>query len=105
MAQDGYLKLSDFGLSKIIKGRTYTICGTPNYIAPEIINNSGHGLEVDLWSLGILIYELIQGIDPFDAKSPIEIYEKIIEGKVIFKHSFDKDAKSLVKHLLKADIQ
>ena len=94
MAEDGYLKLADFGFSKVIKKWTYTICGTPNYLAPEIINNTGHGLEVDLWSLGILIYELIAGIDPFDAETPMEIYENIIRCKINFKASFDKDAKS-----------
>ena len=58
---DGYLKLTDFGFAKIVKGRTYTLCGTPEYIAPEILLNKGHGKPVDWWALGILIYEMNHG--------------------------------------------
>merc|ERR1719359_1804406 len=59
LAQDGYLKLTDFGFAKIIEYRTYTLCGTPEYIAPEVLLNKGHGKPVDWWTLGILIYEMI----------------------------------------------
>ena len=58
---DGYLKLTDFGFAKVIKSRTYTVCGTPEYIAPEVLLNKGHGTPVDWWALGILIYEMIHG--------------------------------------------
>jgi serine/threonine protein kinase len=58
---DGYLKLTDFGFAKIIEGRTYTICGTPEYIAPEILLKKGHGKAVDWWALGVLIYEMNHG--------------------------------------------
>ena len=71
---NGYLKLTDFSFAKAIKGRTYTLCGTPSYIAPEILLNSGHGIAVDWWSLGILIYELISGKDPFYDPDPLIIY-------------------------------
>ncbi|MFO0131773.1 MAG: protein kinase domain-containing protein [bacterium] len=62
IASDGYLKLTDFGFAKVVLTRTYTLCGTPEYIAPEILLNKGHGKAVDWWALGILIYEMIHGI-------------------------------------------
>lgn len=105
IAPDGYLKLTDFGFAKILnEGRTFTICGTPEYIAPEVILNQGHGKPVDWWTLGILIYEMHVGIDPFSDEDVMGIYKNILKGKVLFPSSFDKDAKSLVKHLLVADL-
>lgn len=62
IAADGYLKLTDFGFAKYIEGRTYTLCGTPEYLAPEILLNKGHGKPVDWWCLGILTYEMLAGI-------------------------------------------
>ena len=61
--KSGYLKLTDFGFAKIVEGRTYTLCGTPEYLAPEIILNKGHGKPVDWWTCGILLYEMIAGIE------------------------------------------
>jgi serine/threonine protein kinase len=61
IASDGYLKLTDFGFAKYIEGRTYTLCGTPEYLAPEILLNKGHGKPVDWWCLGILVYEMLAG--------------------------------------------
>lgn len=65
---------------------------------------AGHGKAVDWWTLGILLYEMIAGIDPFNDEDPMAIYQKILKGKVVFPKGFDKDAKSLVKHLLVADL-
>jgi len=104
IAADGYLKMTDFGFAKIVEGRTYTLCGTPEYLAPEILLNKGHGKPVDWWSLGILIYEMNAGIDPFSDEDPMAIYQKILKGKIKFPRNFDKNAKSLVKHLLVADL-
>jgi len=100
----GYLKLTDFGFAKVIETRTYTLCGTPEYLAPEILLNKGHGKPVDWWTLGILTYEMIAGIDPFADEDPMAIYQKILRGKVRFPRNFDRNAKSLVKHLLVADL-
>ena len=61
----GYLKVVDFGFAKLIKDRTWTLCGTPEYLAPETIRNKGHGKGVDWWALGILIYEMMTGFPPF----------------------------------------
>lgn len=104
IATDGYLKLADFGFAKILSGRTYTLCGTPEYLAPEILLNKGYGKAVDWWTLGVLIYEMIAGIDPFCDDDPMSIYQKILKGKVLFPRGFDNNAKSLVKHLLVQDL-
>lgn len=101
---DGYLKLTDFGFAKVVLNRTYTLCGTPEYIAPEILLNKGHGKPVDWWALGILIYEMNNGIDPFTADDPMQIYQNILSGKIKFSSSFDPDAKSLVRHLVEHDL-
>jgi len=100
----GYLKLTDFGFAKVIEKRTYTLCGTPEYLAPEILLQKGHGKPVDWWCLGILIYEMIVGVDPFSDDEPMAIYQNILKGKIKFPLTFPKDAKSLVKHLLVADL-
>lgn len=101
---EGYLKLTDFGFAKIVETRTYTLCGTPEYIAPEIILNKGHGKGVDWWTLGVLVYEMLAGIDPFNDSDPMMIYQNIIRGNLKFPRNFDKDGRSLVKHLLVADL-
>merc|ERR1712028_118169 len=104
LEKDGYLKLTDFGFAKVIEYRTYTLCGTPEYIAPEVLLNKGHGKPVDWWTMGILIYEMIVGQPPFCDEDPMGIYQKILAGKVYFPKYFDKNAKALVKKLLTADL-
>jgi len=102
--KNGYLKLTDFGFAKYLDNeKTYTLCGTPEYLAPEIILNKGHGKPVDWWTMGILLYEMLVGIDPFSDDDPMQTYQKIIKGKINFPKDFDKNAKSLIKHLLTAD--
>eukprot|EP00439_Symbiodinium_sp_Y106_P070075 s2721_g12.t1 len=101
---DGYVKLTDFGFAKVIEHRTYTLCGTPEYIAPEVLLNKGHGKPVDWWTLGILIYEMIVGYPPFVDEDPMGIYQKILAGKITFPKIFHKEAKSLVKKLLTPDL-
>ncbi|CAD8100205.1 unnamed protein product [Paramecium sonneborni] len=102
--QNGYLKLTDFGFAKVVEDHTYTLCGTPEYLAPEILLNKGHGRPVDWWCLGIIIYEMLAGIDPFNDEDPMAIYQKILKGKVKFPKNFDNDAKDLVKNLLVSDV-
>ena len=80
----GYLKITDFGFAKKVAFKTYTLCGTPEYIAPEVLLNKGHGKGVDWWTLGILLYEMMAGQPPFVDDDPMGIYQQILAGKVTF---------------------
>ena len=100
----GYLKLIDFGISKVVEGRTYTLCGTFEYLAPEILLQKGHGPAADWWCLGVLIYEMLVGIDPFSDKEPMTVYKNILSCNLKFPKSFEKNAKSLVKHLIMCNL-
>ena len=82
---DGHLKLVDFGFAKQLDEReTYTLCGTPEYLAPEVIRNTGHGRAVDWWAFGILLYEFLIGQPPFLDPNPMKIYSKIVQGHIAF---------------------
>ncbi len=106
MHTSGYLKLSDFGFIKCLKPgeRTYTLCGTPEYLAPEIILNKGHGKAVDWYTLGVFIYEMMVGRCPFMHEDPYEIFKMIISQKIRFPRDFDKRAKSIIRHLTDHDL-
>ncbi|XP_053673638.1 cGMP-dependent protein kinase, isozyme 1-like [Anopheles nili] len=99
----GYAKLVDFGFSKFIgySSKTWTFCGTPEYVAPEIILNKGHDRSVDYWALGILIHELLTGIPPFTAADPMKTYNIILKGidMVNFPKHMSRAAISLIKRL------
>ncbi|CAM9582066.1 unnamed protein product, partial [Scytosiphon promiscuus] len=98
----GYIKIVDLGLAKVIpNGYTWTICGTPDYLAPEIILNEGHDQAVDFWALGVLIFEMMAGVAPFYANDPMATYENILSRKVEPPPSFSKGAKDIVRKLLK----
>lgn len=94
--EEGYPKLIDFGTAKAIKGRTYTIIGTPHYMAPEVVTGNGYGLLADCWSLGIMIYEFLFGMVPFgeDDEDPYLIYQKVQERKLEFPGWMAKNSKS-----------
>jgi len=100
----GYIKITDFGFAKRVAFKTYTLCGTPEYIAPEVLLNKGHGKGVDWWTLGILMYEMLVGQPPFVDDDPMGIYQQILAGKVNFPRFIDRNAKSLIKKLLVADL-
>lgn len=100
----GNIKIADFGFAKQIDHRTYTLCGTPDYLAPEIILNKGHGKPVDWWAFGVLIYEMLAGYPPFYDEDPMGTYQKILSGKLQFPGHFSRNAKDLVRRLLQADL-
>lgn len=81
---EGYLKLIDFGASKRGTDKTFTMVGTPHYMAPEMITYQGYGRGVDYWALGILLFEMLNGYVPFgeDKEDPYDIYETVLHGKV-----------------------
>lgn len=98
---DGHIKLVDFGFAKELGDReTYTLCGTPEYLAPEVIHNSGHGLAVDWWALGILIYEFLVGQPPFWDQNPMRIYEQIVQGRIRFPQNIMSPAAQNIVSLL-----
>jgi serine/threonine protein kinase len=101
--KDGYLKLTDFGFAKKVEGKTYTICGTPGYMAPEILLSKGHAKSVDWWTLGVLLYEMIVGIDPFADEDIMVIYTKIVKGDISYPKDMNSKVKSLIRHLLVVD--
>ena len=100
----GYLKITDFGFAKRVAFKTYTLCGTPEYIAPEVLLNKGHGKGVDWWTLGILLFEMMAGQPPFVDDDPMGIYQQVLAGKVTFPRYFERNSKSLIKKLLVADL-
>ena len=104
------LKIGDFGLAAVLandRERKYTVCGTPNYIAPEVLmgKHSGHSYEVDIWSIGVMIYALLIGKPPFQAKDVNTIYERIKCCDFVFPKEkyISSEARILVQDLLSLD--
>uniref|UniRef100_A0A8C4N3U3 Protein kinase cGMP-dependent 3 n=1 Tax=Eptatretus burgeri TaxID=7764 RepID=A0A8C4N3U3_EPTBU len=99
----GYIKLADFGFAcHLLRGeRTYSFCGTPEYLAPEVLKNEGHDFSVDFWAMGILIFELLTGFPPFISTDPRKIYAKILEGSMTFPNCVSRSARSLISKLCK----
>ncbi|XP_015513124.1 cGMP-dependent protein kinase, isozyme 2 forms cD5/T2 isoform X2 [Neodiprion lecontei] len=99
----GYVKLVDFGFAKHLENgkKTWTFCGTPEYVAPEVILNKGHDISADYWSLGVLMYELLTGTPPFTGADPMKTYNIILKGidAIEFPRSITRNATALIKKL------
>ncbi|XP_073992117.1 cGMP-dependent protein kinase for isoform X4 [Rhodnius prolixus] len=99
----GYVKLVDFGFAKKLQhGRkTWTFCGTPEYVAPEVILNRGHDISADYWSLGVLMFELLTGTPPFTGADPMKTYNIILKGidAIEFPRNITRNATYLIKKL------
>jgi serine/threonine protein kinase len=99
--RDGYIKLTDFGLAKVVPFKTYTFCGTPEYIPPEVLKMTGHGLGADWWQLGVLLYELLVGQPPFVGENPMDVYKLILRAKVRFPSMVTTEPKDFVRRCLR----
>eukprot|EP00933_Yihiella_yeosuensis_P063971 TRINITY_DN67260_c0_g1_i1.p1 TRINITY_DN67260_c0_g1~~TRINITY_DN67260_c0_g1_i1.p1 ORF type:complete len:445 (+),score=134.71 TRINITY_DN67260_c0_g1_i1:62-1396(+) len=100
----GHLKLTDFGFAKYLRDqKTLTLCGTPEYMAPEIISRKPYGLAVDWWSLGILFYEMMAGQAPFQAPEEADVYNQIVAGRVQYPPAMSKPATDIITRLLMRD--
>ena len=102
----GHVKLTDFGLSKILEDesdKAFTICGTPQYLAPEVLLKKGYNKAVDWWSLGCVMYEMLSGRLPFPIKRGIRLNTKIYDRPVDFPKTMTNEAKDLIQQFLVVD--
>ncbi|XP_060656413.1 cGMP-dependent protein kinase, isozyme 2 forms cD5/T2 [Drosophila nasuta] len=101
--EKGYVKLVDFGFAKKLQSgrKTWTFCGTPEYVAPEVILNRGHDISADYWSLGVLMFELLTGTPPFTGSDPMRTYNIILKGidAIEFPRNITRNASNLIKKL------
>ena len=107
----GYVKLVDFGNAKRMDfddptARAWTLCGRPEYLAPEMVKSLGHGKEVDWWALGVILHEMLAGYPPFYHADSFAVYKLILQDKIttecLPKH-FETFAKDLIKKLMTKD--
>ncbi|XP_057426945.1 serine/threonine-protein kinase Aurora-3-like isoform X2 [Lotus japonicus] len=101
----GRLKIADFGWSVQSSSKRRTMCGTLDYLAPEMVENKAHDYAVDNWTLGILCYEFLYGVPPFEAESQIDTFRRIRNVDLSFPStpSISSDAKNLISRLLVKD--
>jgi len=98
---NGYLKLTDMGIAKMVIGKTYTVCGTADYFAPETLRQTGHNRAADWWACAVLLFIMCAGRSPFDAPDVTHIYKNIVKGfsKVQFPKTFPSDLTDVIKSL------
>lgn len=104
---DGHCKIADFGMCKegIKDGTTTTtFCGTPDYIAPEILQELDYGASVDWWALGVLMYEMMAGQPPFEADNEDDLFESILHDDVLYPVWLSKEAVSVLKGFMQKNV-
>ncbi|CAE6450986.1 unnamed protein product [Rhizoctonia solani] len=106
LGADGHIKLTDFGFAKHVPDITWTLCGTPDYLAPEIVNQKSYNKSVDWYAVGILLYEMLAGAPPFfsEEPNPMRLYEKIRAGRIEYPRHFEPGAVNLMRGLLVTDL-
>ena len=103
---EGYIKVVDFGFAKKVTEKTFTLCGTPEYLAPELVLGKGHNKGVDYWAFGVLIYEMLAGVSPFADSEGCDhmiICKNIVRGRLEFPKKFPDKAKDMISKLLVRD--
>lgn len=102
--RNGHVKITDFGFAKYVPDVTYTLCGTPDYIAPEVISTKPYNKSVDWWSFGIYIYEMLAGYTPFYDANAMKTYENILNAQLKFPSFFHPDVQDLLSKLIVRDL-
>jgi len=99
---DSVIKISDFGLARFLPSNVFatTACGTPGYVAPEILKGKGYGGSVDVWSIGITLYILLCGFPPFYNEDNAELFEQIKKGEFEFPSPYWDDISDMAKELI-----
>lgn len=100
----GHVKIADFGFSKEVTDVTWTLCGTPDYIAPEVVASKPYNKSVDWWSLGILIFEMLTGYTPFYSQTQMKVYENILFGEVHYPSYLHFTVVNLLQQLISKDL-
>eukprot|EP01017_Pseudomicrothorax_dubius_P024205 TRINITY_DN2575_c0_g1_i2.p1 TRINITY_DN2575_c0_g1~~TRINITY_DN2575_c0_g1_i2.p1 ORF type:complete len:304 (-),score=73.01 TRINITY_DN2575_c0_g1_i2:365-1276(-) len=104
--EQGYIRLTDFGLSKNKfdeREKLETICGTPEYLAPEVLGRTGYGKEVDIWAIGALIFEMLTSLPPFYSSKREELFKMIVYDPVKLPKHLSPECKSLLAGLFQKD--
>jgi serine/threonine protein kinase len=113
LLHEGTIKIADFGWSNLEDDFRNTYCGTPDYLSPEMIKGTGHNDKLDIWTVGILMYELLHGTPPFRPKKNIKdkrqfqrnIELNVLNGKVEFKSNLSEDVKNVILAMIQGDSQ
>ncbi|OLY77673.1 Protein kinase C-like 2 [Smittium mucronatum] len=106
LGADGHIKIADYGLCKEnmpYGATTHTFCGTPEFMAPEIVLEQRYGKAVDWWAFGVLIYEMLLGQSPFRGEDEDEIFDSILEDEVLYPVNMSRDSVSICQELLERD--